>query len=82
MRHWLSSAPLTILALGLGVVVLGSDRIGLTVAGCAGLCAGVLRLTQPPERIALLVSRRKPVDVIASVVLGAALCIVALALPH
>lgn len=82
MRHRLGALPLAILALGLAVVVLGSNRIGLVIAGSAGLCAGVLRLTFAPERIALLVSRRKPVDVAASVVLGAALCIVAFALPH
>lgn len=82
VRHRLSLVPLLLLAIGLAVVVIGSNRIGLIIAGMAGVTAGVMRLLLPPEAIALLVSRRKPVDIAASVVFGAALCIVAFSLPH
>jgi hypothetical protein len=74
--------PMIVLVVGLVTVAVGSDKFGLCIAGAAGLLAGGLRLTQPPETIAWLVSRRKPVDVAASLVLGAALCVVALSLPH
>lgn len=82
MTRRLEALPLFVLAIGLLVLVLGSNRVGLVICGVAGLIAGVLRLTQPPESIGWLVSRRKPVDIAASVILGAALCVVALALPH
>lgn len=82
MRRRLGAVPLLVLAAGLAVLVVGSDKVGLIMCGAAGLIAGALRLTQPPETIGWLVSRRKPVDIAASLILGAALCVVALALPH
>jgi len=82
MTRRLGILPLLVLLAGLLVLVVGSDRVGLVLCGVSGLTAGVLRLTQQPESIGWLVSRRKPVDIAASVILGAALCVVALALPH
>jgi hypothetical protein len=67
---------------GLGVVVLGQWRAGLTVMGVALLCGAVARLVIPGSEAGMLHIRRRLVDVSTLLVLGVALIVLAAVIPQ
>jgi DUF3017 family protein len=68
-------------ALGLGLVVLGHWRTGLTVMGVAMLCGGAARLVVPNAQAGMLGIRRRLVDVLTLTGLGLALTVLAAVIP-
>jgi hypothetical protein len=72
---------LAVVGAGLFVVTLGHWRFGLVVEGVALLVAAALRLALPVRRAGFLAVRSRPVDVVLLTGAGAALTVIALALP-
>jgi hypothetical protein len=66
---------------GLGLVILGPWRTGLTVTGASVLVGALGRLVLPDSSAGMLGVRRKLVDVATMAVLGAALCTLAVVIP-
>jgi Protein of unknown function (DUF3017) len=74
--------PFSALGLGLLLVTLGQIQLGIFVCGAAAVAAGGLRWWLPAAQTKWLISRHASVDITASLVLGVALCILAVVLPQ
>ena len=74
-------AMLVATVVGVVVVALGEWQAGLTTIGAAVLVGGVARLVIPNANAGMLGIRRKLIDVLTLVVLGAALVVLAGIIP-
>ncbi len=74
-------AVLVTVGAGLLVVTLGHWRRGLVVIGLTMVLAALLRLLLPERRVGFLAVRSRPVDVVLMAGAGAALTVIALAIP-
>ena len=66
---------------GLGIVAVGPWRTGLTVMGSAVVAGGVARMLLPDHLAGMLKVRRKSLDVVLMIGLGAALIVLAQVVP-
>ncbi len=66
---------------GLGAVALGSWRQGLSIMGGALIAGALARLALRDDKAGMLKVRRKSLDVLFMVGLGAALIVLAIAVP-
>jgi hypothetical protein len=74
-------AVLVTVAVGLVLVTFDHWRRGLVVVGIALLGAALLRLLLPVRRVGFLAVRSRPVDVVLLAGAGAALTVIAVAIP-
>jgi hypothetical protein len=82
VRQW----PLlvVIVAVGVGLLLVAAERwrSGLVVMGLAMVLAGLFRLLLPVRRVGFLAVRSRPVDVALMIGVGAAVAVIALAIPY
>jgi hypothetical protein len=67
---------------GLVIVVVDEWRTGLTVVGAANVAGGLARLVIPNDSAGMLGIRRKVIDVLTMVGVGAALIVLAVVIPE
>jgi Protein of unknown function (DUF3017) len=82
VRQWPLLLVIVVTGVGLALVAVEQWRRGLVVVGLALIGAAVLRLLLPLPRVGFLAVRSRPVDVALTAGAGAALAVIALAIPH
>ena len=82
VRQWPLLLVIVVVGVGLALVAVEQWRRGLVVVGLALIGAAVLRLLLPLPRVGFLAVRSRPVDVALTAGAGAALAVIALAIPH
>jgi hypothetical protein len=82
VRQWPLLLVIVVVGVGLALVAVEQWRRGLVLVGLALVGAAVLRLLLPLPRVGFLAVRSRPVDVALTAGAGAALAVIALAIPH